>query len=416
MPLDILLAALGAIALLARVGFALYAAGLVRSKNSAGMVVRMICDLCVSTLVFWGIGAAILFQQHNSVFALRADLIFSNISSSRPFTEFLFFQLAMNLIASGAMAGATAERFRFFPLCGASLLLSGFLLPVAGNWAWYGWLASRGFIDIGGGAALHVTAGVSAAVAAIVVGPRTGKFNRDGSSSMIPGHNLPLAGIGAMLVLAGWLAYIAGAGLMVSVRLINPFPQHVVEISSPAAFNALLSASAAGLAALLVGQLRYGKPDVVLALMGFIGGLVAISAGAGLVSTPGAALIGAVTGIFLPVLAVALDLRLRIDDPAGAISIYALAGAWGTLATAFFAPALAFGRWHQFAVQAIGVVSIAAFSAVVSFVFFAALKYTVGIRAREADEFDGLDLAEHDIGAYPDFQQTMIKSYHLREM
>src|SRR2546423_1342603 len=182
MTLDLALAALGVTALLVRVGFALYAAGLVRSKNSAGMVTRLLCDLCLSTLVFWGVGASILFQQHNSVFALRADLLFANISSSKPFIEFLFFQLAMNLIASGAMAGATAERFRFFPLCGASLLLSGLLLPVAGNWAWYGWLAGRGLIDIGGGNAPDLTAGVRAAAAAEPFRARTGELNRDGAA------------------------------------------------------------------------------------------------------------------------------------------------------------------------------------------------------------------------------------------
>ncbi len=414
MPLDILLAALGAIALLARVGLALYAAGLVRSKNSAGMVVRMICDLCLTTLVFWGIGAAILFQRSNGILSIAPDLIFANVGMGN---GLIFFVLVMVLMATGGVAGATAERFRFFPLCGASILLGGLILPICANWAWFGWLSRRGFIDVAGGAALHVSAGVCAAIAAIIAGPRTGKFNRDGSSSMIPGHNLPLASIGTMLWVVGWLAYLAGAAWICTLTQghSNPF-HHSQEPASAAAFQGLLSAAAAGFMAILVGQFRYGKPDVVLGLMGFVGGLVAIASGAGVVGGPGAAVIGLGAGVLIPVAAVAIDLRLRIDDPMGLIAIQVLAGAWGTLATGLFGAPSGVNRFRQIGIQFIGVIAIAAFSAVVSFVFFAALKYTVGIRAREADEFDGLDLAEHDIGAYPDFQQTMIKSYHLREM
>ena len=418
MVVDVIVAVLGAAALLGRAGFCLYAAGLVRSKNSAGMVARLLCDLCLVTLVFWIVGAAILFQTTNAYFSLNPKFLAAKIVNGQGIESIVFFQLVMILMASGAVAGATAERIRFFPLCAASILLGGLLLPVTAHWAWYGWLADRGFIDVAGGAALQLAAGVCACVAAILVGARTGKFNRDGSSSMIPGHNLPLVGIGVMLMLVGWLPYVSGSAWVGSVVAghANPF-RHMSESASPAAMQTILAAAAAGFMSILVGQLRYGKPDIVLALIGFLGGCVAIAPGAGVVGAPAAALIGAVAGIFIPIIAVTIDLRMRIDDPTGIVAIQILGGTWGTLAVGFFCPLHeGASRGHQIGIQIVGIAAIVALSAVLSFILFALIKLLGSIRAKEADEFDGLDLAEHDIGAYPDFQQTTIKSYHLREM
>jgi len=225
---------------------------------------------------------------------------------------------------------------------------------------------------------------------------------------MIPGHNLPLASVGVLVILAGWVAYVAGAAFAHTLDL---------RTVAPAALNVLLAASAGGLASLLFGEFRYGKPDVVLALSGMLGGLVAISAGAAALPTWAAVIIGAVAGLIVPATSVVIDLRARLDDPCALIAVTAVGGAWGTLAVGFFLPLSAhLTRFELIAVQVVGIACIAAFSALVAIVVFVLLKKTVGIRAREADEFDGLDLAEHDIGAYPDFQQTMIKSYHLREV
>ena len=179
--------------------------------------------------------------------------------------------------------------------------------------------------------------------------------------------------------------------------------------------NVLLSAAAGGAAAIALGQMRYGKPDVGLTLAGLLGGLVAISAAGGGVGTISAVVIGAVAGIVVPLAAVSLDLLAHVDDPTSAISIHAVGGVWGTLAAGLFSPGSFAERFKSVGVQALGAVVIAALAAAFSVALFASLGATVGLRVKEADEYDGLDLAEHDIGAYPDFQQTMIKSYHLRE-
>ncbi|HEX4792996.1 MAG TPA: hypothetical protein VH370_04345 [Humisphaera sp.] len=400
---DAMLMILAVVALLGRVGLALYATGLVRSKNSAGTITRVLCDLCVGSLAFWAIGGALLLQKHPSIIGIDRNLIFGWIIPNPPN---LFFHLTIVLLASGVVVGAVAERFKFFPLCIASAVLAGIVLPITGGCVWYGWLGLHGFIDIGGATAMHVAAGAFAAVAAMMVGPRNGKFNKDGSSTMIPGHSVPFAALGAIVMIVAWTAALSGRAILAG------------ETNGPsmAALSTVLAASAAGLSALVLGQFRYGKPDVILAIIGLLGGLAAISGGAGTISTAGAVLTGIVAGALVPVASVFIDLRLRIDDPSGLIAVHLIGGAWGTIAAGLFGRLANTSHLAQFGRQIVGMVVVASFAAIVSALVFGLLKMSVGIRAREADEFDGLDLAEHDIGAYPDFQQTMIKSYHLREV
>jgi len=223
---------------------------------------------------------------------------------------------------------------------------------------------------------------------------------------MIPGHSVPFAALGAIVMVIAWTAALSGRAILAG------------ETNGPsmAALSTLLAASAAGLAALFLGQFRYGKPDVILAIMGLLGGLAAISGAAGTISTAGAVLTGIVAGVLVPVASVFIDLRLRVDDPTGLVAVHLVGGAWGTIAAGLFGHLSGIGHLAQFGRQLMGMVVVALFAAIVSAIVFGLLKASVGIRAREADEFDGLDLAEHDIGAYPDFQQTMIKSYHLREV
>jgi Amt family ammonium transporter len=392
---------LGAACLLIRLGLVLYGAGSLRAKNSAGSVLRVFADLCVSTLWFWAVGAAILLQSHNGFFSLNPRYI----AFSGGGTGSLFFLITVVLVGTGIVSGAMAERARFFPGIGASILLAALLIPVGANWAWSGWLARRGFIDAGGGTWLHLSAALCALVGAMIVGPRTGKYHHDGSASMIPGHNLPLAGVGVAAMLAGWVPYLVGC----------LFYTHNESLAGAAATGAILAAAAGGLAGLLLGHFRYGKPDVILTLYGLLGGLVSIAAGAGRISAPAAVLLGAVAGIIVPLSAVWIDLIGRVDDPLGVIAIHGVGGLWGTLAAGFLIHGSAAHRLAQTGIQAIGILAIGVMSVAFSLALFAILKSCCRLRASEADEFDGLDLAEHDIGAYPDFQQNTIKSYHLRE-
>ena len=391
----------GVALLLMRVGQVLYATGLCRSKNAAGTALRVVADLCAAVLAFWAVGAAILTQQSNSVFAVEWPALLG----ARGVDADTFFHAAVVLIATGAVVGTLAERSKFLPGVAASVLLAGVVFPVAGRWVWGGWLARLGMHDVAGAAPVHLAAGVCAAVGAAMVGPRTGKYNRDGSANMIPGHNVPLAAAGVLAMLAAWVPYVVGSAMLRGRQ--SP------SLAEP--MNVLLAAAAAGAAALALGQVRYGKPDVVLSITGVMGGLVAISAAGGRVGSGSAVAIGAVAGVVVPLAAIALDLLAHVDDPTGGVSIHGVGGLWGLLAAGLFEPGGAAGRLKLLGAQAAGAVAVAALAAALSLALFALLRATLGLRLREADEYDGLDLAEHDIGAYPDFQQTTIKSYHLRE-
>jgi Amt family ammonium transporter len=392
---------LGAACLLIRLGLVLYRAGLLRAKNAAGAVLRVFTDLCVSTLAMWAVGAAILLQSNNAVFGVNSKLIALYSGG----TGGLFFLVTVVLIGTGIVGGAVAERARFFPACAASILMAALVIPVGANWAWSGWLARHGLIDVAGGAWLHLSAAICAATGAVVVGPRTGKYHHDGSASMIPGHNLPLAGVGVAAMLAGWAPYLVGCVLYT----------HNESSAGAAATGALLAGAAGGMAGLLFGHYRYGKPDVILTLFGLLGGLVSVAAGAGRLSAPASVVVGIVAGVLVPMSAVWIDLIGRVDDPVGVVAVHGVGGLWGTLAAGFLTDGGIAHRLAQTGVQLLGILAIGGLSLVLSMALFAILKASTRLRVSEADEYDGLDLAEHDIGAYPDFQQNTIKSYHLRE-
>jgi Amt family ammonium transporter len=207
------------------------------------------------------------------------------------------------------------------------------------------------------------------------------------------------------VTVAGWVPYLVGFALV--------HPSHV-DIGQTAA-NTLLAAAAGGLGAMAYSHARYRKADVGLIFAGVMGGLVAITAGAGLLPSAGAVLLGFLAGILVPWATILLDLQCRIDDPVGGVAVHAMGGLFGIIATGALLPGTIGDRLRQVAMQAAGAAIIGLFTVVVSVALFLIIKATLGLRIQEADEFDGIDLAEHDLNAYPDFQQTTIKSYHLRE-
>ncbi len=391
--IGLLLAVLACAALLIRVGMGWYAAGLSRSKNAAGAVLRNVCDMAVAAIVFWAIGAAMMNGDAGLLFDAKGRA--GNVQ---------FLQIVLVLIATAPTSGAVSERCRFFPMLVAPLLLAGLIVPIAGNIAWSGFLHRMGFVDIAGASVIHVAGGLCAAVAAIVVGPRSGKYNTDGSSNLIPGHNAAMASVGVLLMTAGWAPYVLAMQWIAG-------PQ-----TDRAAINVILAASAGALMSLFLSRARYGKADIMLTYSGMLGALVAITAGGGMVSTLAAIVTGAVAGAIVPTATVLIDLVWKIDDPTGGVAIHAIGGALGTLAAGLFVPVATIGdRFKLIVAQTVGLIVIAILSLALSLVVFAALKKTSKLRLSEDAEFDGADLAEHDVNAYPDFQQTMIKSYHLRE-
>ncbi|HSV15325.1 MAG TPA: hypothetical protein VLI90_13785, partial [Tepidisphaeraceae bacterium] len=287
------------------------------------------------------------------------------------------------------------------------------VIPLAGHWVWFGWLKERGFIDVGGASVIHLSAAVCAAIGAALVGPRMGKYNKDGSSNSVPGHALPLTSIGTLMLLVAWFPYLIGCVLAHdSSGDLSTVGFGAVGMT---ATNIMLAAAGGALAGMIYGQFRYRKPDVSFTYIGLMGALVAISAGAAGMGNVGALITGAIAGLIVPLLTFEIDMRWHLDDPLGVAAIHGVGGLWGVFAAALFASGTVSERLKLLGVQALGAAAIIALAAVVSLVVFLALKATLGLRVNDSDEFDGLDLGEHDINAYPDFQQTTIKSYHLRE-
>jgi Amt family ammonium transporter len=375
----------GVAALLLRAGFALCSAGISRSKNTISSLFRSTVEISVGILAYWLIGGAIHGSWHEI---------------AHPTGSTSLFLAATFLIGPAVIAGATLERCRAIVGIASAILMPGIVIPLSWRLLQWNWLVNRGFIDEAGATFIHVSAGLAAAVAAIAVGPRIGKYNRDGSTNVILGHNLPLAYGGILLMFAMWIPYVAG------------FASYGAE----AAFNTALAGAAAVVGATIYCAIRYGRSDIFLVVAGLLGGLVSITAGADLLTPSRAVAVGAVAGVIVPYAVVKLELFWKIDDPAGGIAVHALGGIWSALAIAVLAPGTLGQRIQRLGAEGIGLGIVVALALAASCLVFLVLRATVGIRVTEATEFEGLDLAEHDLNAYPDFQQTMIKSYHLREM
>lgn len=390
---------LGALALLVRGGQLLLDAGAVRSKNAASAVTRGLTDVCLGVLGYWVVGALVL-RWLNARFGYDPGAAEANLGAH--VVTFGFIVLAM--LTGRQVNGAVAERSRFLTVVVTSLLGSAVIFPVAAHLAWFGWLRGIGFVDVGGAAVVHLTGAMMALSAAVLVGPRSNKFNTDGSTNIIPGHLPALSAAGTMLVAVGWIPY------LVMMTLLREG-----GIGSLAATNALLALAAGGAAGLLLGQVRHGKPDLLLAASGLLGALASITAAPGRMEGFTAIGVAAAAGILVPTALTMLDLRFRIDDPGGGIAIYGVGAAWGTVASGLVAPGSFLDRLRSIGVQALGVVVLAGLALLLSGGVLLLVRRLVGLRVRDADEYDGLDLAEHDLNAYPDFQQTTIKSYHLRE-
>jgi Amt family ammonium transporter len=385
--------------LLAWLGLLAYRIGVSRSKNSVSTATRAVCGLIVAALAFWALGEALLFQHSNSFIGLRYELLIG--WHAPPAT--LVFPLAALALAAGIAEASLTERGTFFAAMLSTAAIAIVILPIGWFWAWYGWLHDLGFIDDAGACWLHVSAAVWGGVGAWMLGSRSGKHNKDGSVNAIPGHNIPLAAIGIGTMFIGQLFLVAAA------TLVGGFPENVGDKIG----STILAAAAGGAAGMIITRYRYGKPDIMVVLGSFLGGAIATAAGS--FSPPAAIVVGFIAGMLIPMAASSLDLRLAIDDPTGGITLHGIAGAWGTLAAGIFSVGSASKRLHAVGIQALGIIAIGGGAAVIAILTFAALRAAGRLRVREADEIEGLDLAEHDIAAYPDFQQNTIRSYHLRE-
>jgi Amt family ammonium transporter len=311
---------------------------------------------------------------------------------------FWMFQVVFAATAATIVSGAMAERTKFIGYLCYSFLITLFIYPVFGHWAWGNlligdnpvWLADMGFIDFAGSTVVHSVGGWAALIGALVLGPRIGKYGADGKPRAIPGHSVPFAIIGVFILLVGWFGFNPGSQLAADV------------VVSAIAVTTVLAAAAGAVVCMITIWLVSGKPDVAMTGNGVLAGLVGITAGCANVSNWGAVFIGGIAG-FIVVFAVLFFDRIRIDDPVGAVSVHGVCGAWGTLAVGLFATegGLFYGDGaDQLVSQFIGVAAVFAWVVVTAGALFLGLKYTIGLRVSQQEELEGLDLHEHGAPGY----------------
>lgn len=382
-------------------GFAMVESGFTRAKNACNIMMKNLLDFSVGSLSFWLIGFGLMFGVTSGGFIGTDNFIFnatSDAATASGNTEsfswaFLIFQTVFCATAATIVSGAMAERTKFSSYIIYSIFITAIIYPIFGHWAWgtlylgdtnsSAWLVKIGFLDFAGSTVVHSIGGWCALAGAIVLGPRIGKY-KDGKTMPIPGHNIPLAALGVFILWMGWFGFNAGSTTAVG--------------SSGASFAYIavttnLSAAAGAIGAMIASWILFKKPDTSFALNGALAGLVAITAGCDVMSPALAALTGLIGGVIVVFSVLFFD-KIKIDDPVGAISVHGICGVWGTLAIGLFGagPLLP---------QVIGVGAAFLWAFPTSFAIFYLIKVTVGLRASQQEEMEGLDLHEHGMLAYP---------------
>lgn len=386
-------------------GFALCEAGFTRGKNTANILFKNFVDFCFGSILFWLLGFGFMFGSNGEGFIGMPH--FGDISfyeSDLPVEGFLIFQTVFCATAATIVSGAMAERTKFSMYCIYSVFISLLIYPISGHWTWGGgWLMNGDetsfmmttfgatFHDFAGSAIVHSVGGVLAFVGAIALGPRLGKYGKDGKSRAIPGHNLMAAALGVFILWFGWFGFNPGSQLAASGEVNRIAISHVFLTTN-------LAAAAGAIGTMFTSWIKYGKPSFSLTLNGVLAGLVAITAGCDLVSPLGASIIGLVAGIVLVFSIEFIDTKLHIDDPVGASSVHGVCGILGTLMTGLYAldgGALYGGGWGFFGAQCLGVLAIDAWAAVAGVVLFFGIKKIAGLRVDKRIEEEGLDIYEH---------------------
>jgi Amt family ammonium transporter len=386
-------------------GFAMVEAGLVRAKNAANVLMKNLLDFCIAALGFFVFGYAIMFGGSGPIVGTSGWLLVGAQSAAAgiPLEAFWLFQAVFAGTAATIVSGAVAERMRFTAYLAYSFLITAFVYPVVGHWIWGGgWLGRLGFHDFAGSLTVHAVGGTAALLGAWLLGPRFGRFNEDRSSNVIAGHSLPLMSLGVFILWFGWYGFNAGSSLSMS----NP------ALVARIALTTTLAASTGCLAGMSTSWVRYGKPDLSLALNGALAGLVGITASCAVVSPGASIFIGALAGV-LVIFGIGWLDALRIDDPVGAVSVHGVCGVWGTLAVGLWGQAALGapsdglfygGGFGQLGIQFLGVIACLGFVAVSMWVAFKAIDAVIGLRVPHMTELRGLDLDEHGLESYGGFQ------------
>jgi Amt family ammonium transporter len=385
-------------------GFGMVEAGLIRSKNAANVLMKNLMDFCFAALGFFMFGYAIMYGTEGLLVGSDGWFMFGVGESvgTLPTEVFWLFQAVFAGTAATIVSGAMAERMKFVAYLTYSFLLTAFIYPVVGHWVWGGgWLAGLDFHDFAGSTVVHAVGGIAALVGAWMLGPRIGRFQPDGSPRVISGHNLPLVMIGVFILWFGWYGFNAGSTLGMGE------PGVVGRI----AMNTTLAPAVGAIAAMVTAWVKYGKPDLTIALNGALAGLVGITAPCAVVSSGGSIYIGLVAGV-LVVYGIEWLNRLQIDDVVGAFPVHGLCGIWGTLAVGLFgrellgAPSDGLfygGGIGQLGIQSLGVIACLAFTALAMGIVFKMIDSVIGLRVSKETELRGLDQDEHGMESYSGF-------------
>lgn len=378
-------------------GFALLEAGFVRSKNAMSIIAKVIIDITFGGIAFFIVGFGIAYGSSNGWFALDFGIMNQDLGLSLTVSNnlFWFIQLGFAIAAISIVSGALAERMKLFPYAILVVFFCAILYPLVANWVWNpnGWLAMRGFNDFAGSAAVHAMGGFAALAAAIVLGPRIGKYSKEGKSNTIPGHNLPLASVGAFILWFGWFGFNPGS----SLGAVGNW-----ELIGSVVVNTFLASASGGIATMIYTYFTYTKIDITMVINGVLAGLVSITAGCNVVGPVSAIIIGAIAGILVDVAVVFFD-KIKVDDPVGAIAVHGVNGLFGTLAVGLFAieGGLFYGGGASLLLtQILGVSAIALFSFTLTFIIMKLLKMSIGIRISNEDEEAGIDASSFGVQSY----------------
>ena len=380
-------------------GFAMVETGLTRAKNAINIMMKNLMDFAFGSIAFWAVGFGLMFGATTSGWFGTSGFFLSDFTpGGDPWVlAFWMFQVVFAATAATIVSGAMAERTKFSGYLIYSVVISAVIYPVFGSWAWgglfhgKGWLESLGFIDFAGSTVVHSVGGWAALAGAIVLGPRMGKYTKDGKIKPILGHNMPLAALGVFILWLGWFGFNPGSTTAANKDIALIF------------VNTNLAAAAGCVVAMFVSWLKFGKPEIGMSLNGALAGLVAITSPCATVSPLSSIVIGAFAGVIV-VFAVLFFDKIRVDDPVGAISVHGVCGAWGTLAAGIFN--MGGTSLKIIGVQTLGIAACFLWVFPTAFVLFKLIEKTIGLRVSPEEELEGLDFVEHGGNAYPDFEVT----------
>ncbi len=384
-------------------GFAMLELGVSRAKNSINVLMKNYLDFCIASIVYLFVGFALQFgHSWKGILGLDSTWL-SSFAGDHKLWVFWFFQVGFATVACTIVSGAMAERTKYMGYLVYAALFMVFIYPITGHWAWggaggswgiggeKGWLEALGFVDFAGSSVVHACGGACALAGIMVVGPRAGRFAKDGTPRILAGHNIPLAALGAMLLWFGWFGFNAGSTLAANGSI------------GRIAVNTLISPCSGAVFAMISMWFIQGKSDVGIAINGSLGGAVGITACCANITPSSAFVVGLVAGLLTTGATVLLE-RFQLDDVAGAVPVHLVNGWWGTISVALF-DEKGFDV-HRLSVQAMGTFSITLAAFTTCFVVFKVIDWTIGLRATESDQIDGLDFSEHAVNAYPDFQTS----------